>query len=930
MLVHNPDKVNKYTHIILDEIHERSTDADFSLLVVRELASKTLHVKLVIMSATMQGSLIVNYFREHFPKIAGPYFVGARHYPVASYFIDELEGVPRSQCFWDECQLKAAQTLQQLAVNKPVESLKAALYAKPCVSTYAQEVCTEVIISQAQLGESILVFLPGLSEIVHYFESLSSEVRCRGIADHFRLFVLHSQVPFEDQKEAFDRPLGNLVHVILATNIAESSITLPQLRLVINFGIYRRMQYDSKRHISCLVKRWCSRASCEQRAGRAGRVFAGTVIHLFTRHFYDVVLPAHDPPEILTAPIAKLVLQAKRIGVRIGYPRPSDFLSRAIEPPMLQQLEAALHDLVELGAIEGCPGEEVDEEAEITFFGHFSLSLPADLDLCRIVFFGLLFGCGPDAVVMAAAMSLSQDVLSLPSRVVIKDEKTFRCSLARSCESRRRLDSGMYCDSILVLNLFKEWLLYRSQYLSHKHCVSRFTLARGFSSIHACRWERLIQLESAVSEIARRTLNHIPPDTSLHSELKTLANLHHRGGLQKLRAKQQGNDSPHNHVDSHATSPVSDSFRVAFCRNPNVIRATLVAAFPSHLIVGVQTCKSLLEKEKSRAIGTLRLMQEQGLDVGRSLVMRNLTQPSKAALQHLVDLVLPHHHCQTTTAGNTGLITFNHPFDSNPLTEELRSSIAVPSPTSSSSSPPRPAFKQDHFPTHSQEKIVVSALPPELILFWQYGERRPEWNLDQISVPFPRPEHPLATSWFRLTAQKEKVHVLSWRNPTGLVCDVSSISSHQSLPYLAVAAHLQGFSTPSSVSAKNVALLPLLRDGPTAAILALAFQPPHTKLFVLVNKSRRRITGVKINSFEISPLPIGSSLDSTDLVCINDIREAISKAFSSKVSTTFLPTDLLHSLPQQLLHLLQRKRHHDHQPLTPYTVTEGGRGSGAE
>ena len=145
--------------------------------------------------------------------------------------------------------------------------------------TITQTVCKELVISQANLGESILIFLPGITEITNYFEKLNPELNAREIDDHFSMFILHSQIPFEEQKEAFQSPRQNKTHIILATNIAESSITLSNLRMVINFGIYHQLQYDPKPHMSCLVKRWCSQSSCTQRAGRAGRVFEGVAVH---------------------------------------------------------------------------------------------------------------------------------------------------------------------------------------------------------------------------------------------------------------------------------------------------------------------------------------------------------------------------------------------------------------------------------------------------------------------------------------------------------------------------------------------------------------------------------------------------------------------------------------------------------------------------
>ena len=866
--------VNKYTHIILDEIHERSTDADFTLLVVRELlVTRGSTTKLVIMSATMQCPLVVNYLKCHFASVAGPYFVGAKHYGVDTYFIDELDQIPPNQSTWHESQMVAAQTLHQLAAERPVVSLKTAMNARPCVSAFTQEVCTEVVISQAHLGESILVFLPGYHEIAHYFEYLQNEITRRSVASHFRIFILHSQVPLEDQKDAFIDPPRNVAHVILATNIAESSITLPKLRVVINFGIYRRLQYDSKRHISCLVKSWCSRASCEQRAGRAGRVFVGTVVHLFTRQFHDVVLSAYDPPEILTAPIAKLVLQAKQIGLMIGCPRPSVFLSQAIEPPSLQQLEAALQDLARVGAIESYPGMEIDEEAPITYLGHFSLSLPVDLDLSRVVLYGVLFGCAADAVVIAASMSLTQDVLSLPSRMVMKDEKEFQQSLARSYKNRSDLDAQTYSDAVMVRNLFKKWLAYRSE--DGRQGCSKYTLARRFSGLHACRWDRLLQLELVTIKIAEKTLNHIPTSTAAHRALQKLVSLYTIQPLNKTTP----------------SDPVSEniSFDVDFCGDEDVLRAMLAASYPHQLLFGVRQCESLNGQEKVASLAMLKLMENSKLDVSRTLVITSYKKSSRDAVKRLTEIAVPGRVCQITSFGPTSLVTLNYTFETNPLTSLMRNLNVIPADPESSS-------------PHNDKQLISATLPPELVLLWQFGERRPEWKAGDTGITFCRPQHPLATTWVRMTKDKERVQMLSWRNPTGFVCEVDR--GRKPLPFLAVAGHLQGFSRRANVSASNISLLPSLHSGRNAIIAALTFQPLTTKVAALVDHVTHNIVGVDINSFTLSPLPHDHYLDPLDIENINKFRKIVSHVFTSHFTSSQLSADILSEVPRLLSNLL--------------------------
>ena len=143
-LVHNPNMIEKYTHIVLDEVHERSTDADFAMLVVRTLVANAPHVKIIVMSATMQGSLFVSYFEEIFDydQVASPYFVGAKRYPVETYFIDNLDTLAeKKRDYWTIAQNEATMKLQVLVNTRPIEKLKSALSATPLVTPFAQKVC---------------------------------------------------------------------------------------------------------------------------------------------------------------------------------------------------------------------------------------------------------------------------------------------------------------------------------------------------------------------------------------------------------------------------------------------------------------------------------------------------------------------------------------------------------------------------------------------------------------------------------------------------------------------------------------------------------------------------------------------------------------------------------------------------------------------
>lgn len=867
--------------------------------------------KIIIMSATMQGDLLVQYFEEAFPlgQVALPYFVGAKRYPVQQYFLDQLSVmVDTERKSWHKEQFKAGENLKDLVRTRAEEKMKRAIFAKADISPFAMAVCTEVIVSQASLGESILVFLPGIAEIAKYHETLTKELSERSMAGYFSIFILHSQVPLDDQKEAFCSPPKSNVHIILATNIAESSITLPKLRMVVNFGVYRQMEYNSKRHISCLVKKWCSHASCAQRAGRAGRVFEGVAVHLFTENFYNVVLPEYDPPEMVTASLTQLVLQAKQIGAKVGIPSPSNFLGLAIEPPSLQQMEAALKDLANLGAIASVPGQQISEKAEITLLGHISLSLPVDLVLSRLILMGIFFGSPLEAIIMSASVSLSQDVFSLPSRVVMKDEKVFSSCLWKSMNQRFSYDGGEYSDLLAAVRLFQDWISWRNTELNSSmlrnqdgggsfskttmkrqlRYKSRYLLARRFSQVkhQAIRWERLLHFESLVSEIASRVLIHIPDNIVLYGELRKLAALAtHQRPFQCDISSPRSSRKPSN-SDSRECN--ANSFDFEFCYDVDVLKAILAAAFSHQKFIGTKSSECFFKKEKAAAWRALDIMHDRGLDPTRTLYMVGVKKTTAPELQDLVCQVSPFlWSVQTQVVGDSAFIEFNPTFNDNPKTETFHSRIGVSGEAT------------------CDDPQLSTPLPLTLHLFWQYGERRPVWHVEGIATEFTKPKHSNAIFWGRLSSEKELVLNNSWRNLTGLI---STAESDEGEVFLAVASTVQGLENRSMVSVKGITLLPRLTYGPTAILMALAFDPLMSLVSLCVDPASKAVVAVELSSQVIEfGHNINNHLTGADIVRINSLRTAMSTALSALAPDGTISMDVIEPIPHLLRNMLRRE-----------------------
>ena len=170
----------------------------------------------------------------------------------------------------------------------------------------------------AKPNSTLLVFLPGIADLQDLstmFSSLSSKQPVHantGEPTDYRIFILHSTIMRADQEAAFQQPKDGVCNVVLASNIAESSVTLPNVAAIIDFGLQREMVFDSKQRLSRLATAWCSRASAKQRTGRAGRTAPGVAVHLVSRRFFHERMEEFDTPEILKMSLSRLVLRAKR------------------------------------------------------------------------------------------------------------------------------------------------------------------------------------------------------------------------------------------------------------------------------------------------------------------------------------------------------------------------------------------------------------------------------------------------------------------------------------------------------------------------------------------------------------------------------------------------------------------------------------------
>jgi len=220
-----------------------------------------------------------------------------------------------------------------------------------------------------QPGTAVLVFVSGIADITELTE------RFEGLS-RYRLYAIHSDLPFEEQEQAFTPAAPDEVKVVVATNAAESSITLPDCDCVICLGTHKALRYDPRTHRVQLVNTWVSKASSTQRAGRTGRVRPGNVYRLYSKALFDK-FQEHEESEVHRQPLQDVILS-----LRVMLEDSADFqgvvpiLEDLLEPPDMANVQRSFSYLHYSGMI-----TVPDDYGDLTSMGRLVGNLPVDLQV---------------------------------------------------------------------------------------------------------------------------------------------------------------------------------------------------------------------------------------------------------------------------------------------------------------------------------------------------------------------------------------------------------------------------------------------------------------------------------------------------------------------------------------------------------------------
>ncbi len=362
--------LNAYDTIIIDEAHERSLNIDFLLGYLKQLLPKRPDLKLIITSATIDAER----FSQHFngaPVIE----VSGRLYPVEVRYrpVTDLEKDDDERDLYDAI-VDAADELSRLGSG------------------------------------DILVFLPGEREIREAAEALRKHALARpGLSSAHApdILPLFSRLSAGEQDRIF-KPSGGQRRIVLATNVAETSLTVPGIRYVIDTGLARVKRYSYRNKVEQLQIEKVSQAAARQRAGRCGRVAAGVCVRLYDEADFNARPPFTDP-EILRSSLAGVILRMKSLKLTDVERFPF------IEPPPPKAIADGYALLQELGAL--------DEDNRLTRVGDALARLPLDPRIGRMLVAARDLGCLKEVMVIAAGLSV-QDPRERPQdRQQAADEK---------------------------------------------------------------------------------------------------------------------------------------------------------------------------------------------------------------------------------------------------------------------------------------------------------------------------------------------------------------------------------------------------------------------------------------------------------------------------------------------------------------------------
>lgn len=357
----NDPRLERYSTIILDEAHERTLATDILMGLLKDIAKRRSDLKIIVMSATLDVEKFQRYFGDGTPGGKAPCVkVSGRTFPVETYYTQEPE--PN--------------------------------YVDAAIRTV-------LMIHQAEPVGDVLLFLTGEEEIedaCRRIRAEGEELTNNGLAGPLLVVPLYSSLPPQQQQKIFDTaPVSkdeNLPgrKVVISTNIAETSLTIDGIVYVVDPGFFKQKVYNPRIRVESLLVSPISKASAQQRAGRAGRTRPGKCFRLYTQKDFVKELEEQTHPEILRSNLANTVLELVKLGIKdlVHF----DYM----DAPAPETIMRALELLNYLAAL--------DDEGNLTPLGQIMAEFPLDPQLAKMLICSPEFRCSNEILSLTAMLSV--------------------------------------------------------------------------------------------------------------------------------------------------------------------------------------------------------------------------------------------------------------------------------------------------------------------------------------------------------------------------------------------------------------------------------------------------------------------------------------------------------------------------------------------
>lgn len=394
--------------LVLDEVHERTMEIDLLFIALKKLQQRRPGLKIVLMSATVNAAKFSSYF-DKAPVLEIP----GRTFPVEVCFLEDAieetlnnfgaadNGVSpvEQQDYLDEADSEEVDKDQEedlsrynIATRNVLSQYNHTKIDYNLLVKLASVIATKP--SYQTYSNAILIFMPGIAEIRRLHNLL---LATKIFQSRWTFHLLHSSFSTQELELAFRQPSPGYRKIVIATNIAETAITIPDVTAVIDTCREKVMRFEERRQISRLTEGLISRASARQRRGRAARVRAGLCFHLVTRYRFEIKMQESTTPEML-----RLSLQEPIMRIKVwGLGQAEEVLAAAIDPPSSKNVRRALARLQDVGAI--------NKNEQLTTLGRQLAKLPLDVTLAKMAVYGVLFRC-IDAIVTVIASFFVKEI----------------------------------------------------------------------------------------------------------------------------------------------------------------------------------------------------------------------------------------------------------------------------------------------------------------------------------------------------------------------------------------------------------------------------------------------------------------------------------------------------------------------------------------